>query len=101
MEFLIGDIVYIMNERCTVIDGFHLPGIGWVYYVEHSTKPFWGTAQWHERLLVSESDWQARQEQKTEAQPTDAQLRQERLDHVQQMRDNGMWWFGRQGIPWD
>jgi hypothetical protein len=61
MKYLIGDIVYIMNERCTVTGGFHIPGIGWVYYVNHDTKPFWAAAQWHERMLESEADWLKRQ----------------------------------------
>lgn len=61
MKYLIDDIVYVLNERCTVTEGFHIPGIGWVYYVEHPTKPFWNAVQWSERILVSEADWQARQ----------------------------------------
>jgi hypothetical protein len=61
MKYLIGDVVYLMGNRVTVTEARHLSGIGWVYYVEHPTKPFWACAQWHERMLVSEVDWLARQ----------------------------------------
>jgi hypothetical protein len=100
-KFKVGDVVYMqaLNIRTRVYSVTTKDDVHY-YKLEN-----WTRATFSENLLMSESDWQARQEQQAEEmeanQQTAEERRQERLEYVQRMRDNGAWWYGRQGIPWD
>lgn len=100
-QYELGDVVHICGERVTITDRQHEDG-RWLYRVNHATKPFWQVAWWAESMLTSEADYEAKvAEQEAQPKPTPEELRQARLEYVQSMRENGAWWYGRQGIGWD
>ena len=93
-KFVIGQYVYIK------------PLAQWGEVRDISEHGCWiGNGRWPEKYLESPTEYHARQAEREVAlaanRSTPEELRQARIEYVEQMRENGAWWYGRQGIGWD
>jgi hypothetical protein len=57
----IGAVVYVTEQRCTVT-GARLFNAKWRYRVDNPANPDYNIAWWSESFLVTESEWEAKQE---------------------------------------